>query len=198
MLEWAGDEAGQIIVQDFGKADTMSNETLEAVRAAMNEAKIVIHEEESRIVMHMGDRANGSWTAYLFERNECFICSSVFPVLAPEERRVAVAELLARINWALIIGNFELDFSDGEVRYKTSAFVRADKLTPATARDLCFTNFSSLNRYWQAILAVSHAGKSAEEALSEMEEKSRRERAEFNSVLEKMGVDPENPEGRSE
>jgi hypothetical protein len=45
---------------------------------------------------------------------------SVLPVHVPEERRTAVALLLARINYGLIIGNFELDLDDGEVRFKAS------------------------------------------------------------------------------
>ncbi|CEO96120.1 Uncharacterized protein PBTT_00486 [Plasmodiophora brassicae] len=42
--------------------------------------------------------------------------------LLPEMARLPVAEMLVRNNWALSTGNFELDFSDGEIRFKASAF----------------------------------------------------------------------------
>jgi hypothetical protein len=45
---------------------------------------------------------------------------SVLPSRIPEERRDAVALLLTRINYGLIVGNFELDLDDGEVRFKAS------------------------------------------------------------------------------
>ena len=38
----------------------------------------------------------------------------------PEEMRVPMAEFLTRANYGLRIGNFEMDFEDGEVRYKSS------------------------------------------------------------------------------
>ena len=40
----------------------------------------------------------------------------------------AIAEFLTRTNYSMIIGNFELDFADGEIRYKTSIDVQGDFL----------------------------------------------------------------------
>jgi len=46
-------------------------------------------------------------------------------------KRGAVAEFINRANYGIIIGNFEMDFADGEIRYKTSIDVQGDKLTSA-------------------------------------------------------------------
>ena len=43
----------------------------------------------------------------------------VAPVNVKESARPAVAEYLTRINYGLKVGNFEMDFSDGKVRYKS-------------------------------------------------------------------------------
>ena len=51
------------------------------------------------------------------------------PIRVAEEQRQIVAELLARINYGLNIGNFELDMTDGEIRYKTSIDVEGGELT---------------------------------------------------------------------
>jgi hypothetical protein len=50
---------------------------------------------------------------------EQFLFYVVASTRAPEEVRLAVAEFLTRANYGMRIGNFELDYSDGEVRYKT-------------------------------------------------------------------------------
>ena len=42
-----------------------------------------------------------------------------------------VSEVLVRANWGLSVGNFEIDVSDGEVRFKTSSFYHEmDNITP--------------------------------------------------------------------
>src|SRR3954467_14939357 len=51
---------------------------------------------------------------------EQFIFYVVMPVRAPAQMRLAVAEYITRANYGLRIGNFEMDFDDGEVRYKSS------------------------------------------------------------------------------
>ncbi len=40
---------------------------------------------------------------------------------------MAVAEFITRANFGIVIGNFEIDFSDGEIRYKTSIDVEGDR-----------------------------------------------------------------------
>ena len=49
-----------------------------------------------------------------------FLFYVIAPVKAPEEVRAAVAEYITRANYGLRIGNFEMDYTDGEVRYKSS------------------------------------------------------------------------------
>ncbi len=62
----------------------------------------------------------------------------MYPVKAPEEKRLAIAEFVARANDGLRIGNFELDFGDGEVRYKRSAWI-GENLSPNPFASLGYT-----------------------------------------------------------
>jgi hypothetical protein len=70
-----------------------------------------------------GFGANGSWllVGQAHEHLDCACVYCVLPDRVPEPRRDAVAMLLTRINYGLVIGNFELDLDDGEVRFKASA-----------------------------------------------------------------------------
>ena len=43
----------------------------------------------------------------------------IYPTFVPELRRQAVSEAIARINYTTILGNFEMDLKDGELRVRT-------------------------------------------------------------------------------
>jgi hypothetical protein len=47
----------------------------------------------------------------------------IAPFRVPEHRRARAAELLARVNYGLRWGVFEVDCEDGELRYRTSSLV---------------------------------------------------------------------------
>ena len=64
----------------------------------------------------------GLWTCYAEIREEFFQFTfySICPINVPEHKRAAVAELLTRVNSRLQLGNFEMDFDSGDLRYRTS------------------------------------------------------------------------------
>jgi hypothetical protein len=101
---------------------------------------------------------------------EQFIFYVVMPVRAPSQMRLAVAEYLTRANYGLRIGNFELDFDDGEVRYKSSVDFEGVELTPALIRNTIYPAVQTMDRYLPGVLAVVFGGKSAEEAITAIEE----------------------------
>ena len=114
---------------------------------------------------------NGQWMCYAQAREdqEQFVFYSVCPAVAPEERRGAVAEFLTRANYGLIIGNFEMDFHDGEVRYKTSLDVEGDTLSPALLRSLVYANVAMMDHYLPGVMAVLYGNVSPEEAIEQVE-----------------------------
>jgi len=99
---------------------------------------------------------NGKWTCYAKARveHEQFVFYSVCPVNAPEDKRLPIAELLTRANSGMIIGNFELDFADGEIRYKTSIDVKGDILSFELIKQLVYANVTMMDEYLPAIMSV--------------------------------------------
>lgn len=90
--------------------------------------------------------------------NQCLFYS-VAPRRTPEVLRPAVAEYLTRANWGLLIGNFELDYADGEVRYKTSIQLNGTALTSELLRPLIYGNVAAMDKYLpglEAIIALTH------------------------------------------
>jgi len=65
--------------------------------------------------------AAGSWE--LFARTDpehrMLLFFSVLPQKADADKRPLVAEFITRTNFGMSIGNFEMDWADGEIRYRT-------------------------------------------------------------------------------
>lgn len=91
----------------------------------------------------------GVWTCYVKARadEEQLVFYSVAPRKAPETTRAAVGEFLHRVNYGTIIGNFELDCDDGEIRFKTSIDVEGEALTDVQLEQLTTFNVRSMGRY---------------------------------------------------
>ncbi|NER82917.1 MAG: YbjN domain-containing protein, partial [Leptolyngbya sp. SIO1D8] len=100
---------------------------------------------------------------------------SICPITVPETQYGPMLELLMRANEGLVIGNFELDFSKGEIRYKTSLDVEGDRLTPALMRRIVYSNVQTLDTYLPAIISVLSGDFSPTDAIAhiEQEEKER-------------------------
>jgi len=83
----------------------------------------------------------------------------------PEEKRLALAEFVTRANCGLWLGNFELDFRDGEIRYKTSLDVADGELTGQMLASLIHRNCGTVDRYLPGIMSVLWNDVSPEDAI---------------------------------
>jgi hypothetical protein len=111
------------------------------------------------------------------EEQQQFVFYSVCPVKVPKSKRRAIAEFLTRANFGTIIGNFELDLADGEIRYKTSIDVmddspagerRSNRLSAALIKRLVYLNVLMMDDYLPGIRAVLN-GEAVETALQQVE-----------------------------
>ena len=120
--------------------------------------------------MFIGD--NGEVTCFAQVRPDLqqFIFYVVMPMRVPAEMRVPMAEFLTRANYGLRIGNFEMDFDDGEVRYKSSVDFEGISLSPLLMRNTIYPAVQTMDRYLPGILKVIYGGSSPESAISAIEE----------------------------
>jgi hypothetical protein len=86
----------------------------------------------------------------------------------PMAKLDAVSELVTRVNFMISFGNFELDLSDGELRFRSNVFFKnnLDSLTTPFIADLVYMNAIQCDTYYPAIMGVVHAGRTPEEALA--------------------------------
>jgi hypothetical protein len=87
---------------------------------------------------------------------------------------MALSEFIARANYGIIVGNFELDFNDGELRYKTSIVAKHIDLTAAAIHDLLIMNLMVTDTYLPGINAVLSDGTTPEQAIQSVEDRSGR------------------------
>lgn len=114
---------------------------------------------------------NGRWECYAQAREAQgqFIFYSVLPQKAPLVKHQAVAEYITRANYGMIIGNFEFDFSDGEIRYKTSIDVDSSNLDVAVIGQLVHTNLLNVDKYLLGIIEILDGEILPKEAIASIE-----------------------------
>jgi len=78
------------------------------------------------------------------------------PTRIPACNGQKVAELLTRINYELIIGNFELNLNDGHALFKTSLDLADGKLTRAMFERMYELNARAMKDYSQQIMSVAY------------------------------------------
>ena len=132
----------------------------------------IIREKADQVVFRLSmSSSNGRFETFVDLRpndNQVLIYSTAPAHVAPEQR-IRISEFLTRANLGLILGNFELDFMDGEIRYKTS-FCFDETFPPSEEvflRNL-HASFHMLDKYLPGIMAVQFGSKKPETALNDV------------------------------
>ena len=115
---------------------------------------------------------------------------------ADSSMMAAIAEFVCRANYGLRNGNFELDFNDGEIRYKV--FVNCDGIIPTKAiiEDSMHCPALMFQRYASGIIDVIFSGTSAKDAIEKCEKPNLSilqelisSHPEMAELAEKLGLD---------
>lgn len=121
-----------------------------------------------RVIVH-GNTAHWVWITQWDEDESFFTGYSYSPVNVPANRRAAAAEYLTRANWRLRLGNFELDYTDGEVCFRTSMVMESIRPTVEMMRRLAFASFQMMDQYLPGLMSVIYGKASPKAAIEEAE-----------------------------
>jgi hypothetical protein len=116
-----------------------------------------------------GERALYRCRAVALEDERQLLLFTVMPSLVPAARRSAAVELLTRVNLMIPVGNFELDFGDGEVRFKASVIADRGLVAIETVRTLLSVGPAMCDRYHDALASVAFAGLDAGRIVAKLE-----------------------------
>jgi hypothetical protein len=117
-------------------------------------------EENQRIGLSMcGRHADYRFVLRITNEGEFFQITANYPLRIRDVKlRPSVAELLTRANYAMLLGKFEMDMDDGEIRFHLSHVIGEGRLELPTVEKLFLTCLHTLDRYFPALMQHLHAG----------------------------------------
>jgi hypothetical protein len=153
------------------KKEQTEADILTLVKTALewNDWKPVALEGGPGFVVELNDGAVSRGLAHVLADEHRIVFYAELGERVAAERRLAVAELVTRANYGIIIGNFELDFAEGRLRYKTSLDYEGVELKPQVVRNLTLYAVDGVKPYAAAIADVAAGRKGAAEAIAEVE-----------------------------
>jgi hypothetical protein len=89
----------------------------------------------------------------------------------PDPRIDDVMEYLTRANYGLLLGNFELDLGDGEVRFKCSIDTEETGLSYTQYQNLLYVSVAMMDRYYPGLQKVIQGAAEPLAAILEIEQK---------------------------
>ncbi len=114
---------------------------------------------------------NGMWLCGVeIGRGQVCVVYSYCPLVIPIADRPKMAEFTTLANYGLFVGNFEMDFRDGELRFKTSIDVGQGDLPVPLVRPLIYHNVTTMDQYLPGVMAVVHGGVSPRIAVAQIED----------------------------
>lgn len=124
------------------------------------------HAKESRVGFTLGsDQADYRFTIRIAEGWDHLEYIACCPFRVRKELRSTVAELIARANFGMLDGKFEIDMNDGEVRFHLVHFLGDGELSTKMVERLYRSCVFTLDRYIPAFMQHIHAGFTPEDAV---------------------------------
>jgi len=143
----------------------------QAIEALFNREnwKIQKRDERSYTFGFRGDNNRYDFFAVIGEEYNTLCVYAILPMQAPSNKLTEIAEFLHRANYGLILGNFEIDFSDGEIRFKVSIDFEDERPNPDQINTMIDCALAMADRYVPGIGAVVFANQSPESAIEMVE-----------------------------
>lgn len=98
-----------------------------------------------------------------------YVYSPIGPNSNDKEAMLRAAEFLTRANYSLVLGNFEIDMRDGEIRYKVCVLCDGDTLSQRVIRRSMYVPAVMLERYGNGLLNVLYSDISPQKAYEQCE-----------------------------
>jgi hypothetical protein len=128
-----------------------------------------VDEDEGEIhLVFKGNNSRYDCYTETCDKSKTFLVYSYMRYKILPKKRQNIAEYLTRANFELTCGNFEMNFSDGEVRYRTSINIEDGNLTNDMIAQLLYGNIESMDRYYPGIMSIVNSEISPEDALHQI------------------------------
>jgi len=132
-----------------------------------HELKYLVDGDKQAVFANFGGEI-GSYrvVAKVDEDDDLLLVFGYAPLRIPEGSRPAIAETIARANYCLKIGKFEMDFDDGELRFQAANIQAEGSLTDEIIRRIIGLVLHMLDTYLPAVLSVVYGNELPKDAIS--------------------------------
>ena len=101
--------------------------------------------------------------------DERFTTLTAFPIKIPKGKREQAAEFIARANYGMILGCFEMNPEDGQLQFKDTCLCGETQLDPKIIERHIDVGFRMCDLYGPALLEMLYGGLSPREAVEKAE-----------------------------
>jgi hypothetical protein len=112
-----------------------------------------------------GKNGNFQCIADVDEEEGKFMFLSVCGANTPKNKKRDMLQLINDLNYKLFLGNFEMDSSDGEVRFRTSTSFKHIELNQNFIEGFIFANIVAMDKSLPSIIGLMFGEISVEKAL---------------------------------
>ena len=113
----------------------------------------------------LGEVATYRIIAAVDDDGDLFQVLAYAPVRVPEGARPSIAETIARANYGLRLGKFEMDCDDGELRFQIAHILIGGVLDDEVIERTLGGAIAMLDRYVPAVLSVIYGNELAKDAV---------------------------------
>ncbi len=134
-----------------------------------NEWNFEVLSDHSTIALGF-EGVNGEWHCMIQTREleEQMIFYSSLSENISSNRIETMMRFITMANYRLVVGNFELDVTDGELNYKTALDLESVTLNNDMIRNIIHTNLATFDRHLPGVQIILNGG-STEEAMDAIE-----------------------------
>jgi hypothetical protein len=157
-------QAGSFASKQIPEQEHPMGKIFDAVKLFFEGEKWPFVQLGDQTILQLGfESETNEWNCYarIIEEDDQFVFYSLCPEKVPQARLTPVAEYITRANYNLVMGNFEMDFDDGEVRFKTSVDVEGSQIDAGLIRNVVYANVFIMDRYLPGLLTVIETNQSA-------------------------------------
>lgn len=171
------------------KEKTYSIHIANAVCDFLNEDDWHFSFDENRGIFRFGLVLKGKLKKinYIIDiKDDEYLVYAISPLGADEEdtkMMANMAEFICRANYGLKMGNFELDFDDGEVCFKVHVLCKGNTPTAEMIKRSIYCPASMFKRYGSGIVDIIFCGTSGKDAVDKCE---KHDESEIRSILAEL------------
>ncbi len=120
-----------------------------------NDWKYTFNEEKNIFSTELNmNNVLGILRMYIFLRETSYVVSTVLNSSVEEQYYGQISEYLHRANFGMRNGNFEFDYNDGEVRFKTFVNFEDMELSDAVIADSIFVSAAMVDQYGKKLIQL--------------------------------------------